>query len=184
MWKSIVGSWLNVRLGLIKADPISSAETFRQPLFDNPSILNTSGAPLGFGGLKDGNAFAKHGCKRIKDLWNPEEKDWKSLSKLRMSYHASNKLRMSYHASNRRCKEAITASIPWRLDECASHPQPREWISIPNPNPASPLDWVYFVLQSGRDTPDIIEYKKSAPGGRIQATTHQVISSPRRTTAR
>jgi hypothetical protein len=96
----------------------------------NPSILNASGAPLGLEGLRNGNAFARHSCTRIKDLWNLEERNWKSLSKLGMSYHAS----------NRRCKEAITASIPWRPDECASHPQPGEWINIPNPNPASPLD--------------------------------------------
>jgi hypothetical protein len=106
------------------------AETLKQPLFSNPSILNASGAPLGLGGLKDGSDFARHGCMRIKDLWNPEERDWKNFSKLEMSYHAC----------NRKCKEAITASIPWCPDECASHLQPGEWIDIPNPNPASPLD--------------------------------------------
>ncbi len=131
----------------------------------NPSIFNASGALLGLGGLRNKNVFARHSCTRIKVLWNLEERDWKSLSKLRMSYLAS----------NRRCKEAITASIPWRPDKCASHPQPGEWIDIPNPNPASPLDWVYLILQSGRDTTDVIEYKRSAPGRRIQATTHQVI---------
>jgi len=166
MWKIIVGSWLNVRSGLIKVDPTSFAETLKQPLFGNPSILNASDAPMGLGGLRDGNAFARHGCTRIKDLWNHEEKDWKSLSNLGMSYHAS----------NRRCKEAITTNIPWLPVECASHPESGEWIGIPNPNPASPpLDWVYLVLQSGRDTTDVIEYKRSALGNRIQATTHQVI---------
>ncbi len=129
MWKNIIRSWLNVRLGLIKVDPTSSAETFRHSLFGNPSILNASDAPLGLGGLRDGSAFARHGCTRIKDLWNPEERDWKSFSKLGMSYHAS----------NRRCKEAITASIPWHPDECANHLQPGEWIDTPNPNPTSPL---------------------------------------------
>ncbi len=130
MWKNIVGSWLNVRLGLTKADPTSSAETLRQPLFGNPSIFNASGTLLGLRGLRDGSAFARHGCTRIKDLWNPKEGDWKSLTKLEMSYHTS----------NRKCKEAITASIPWRPDECASHPQPGEWIGILNPNPTSPFD--------------------------------------------
>jgi len=102
MWKSIVGSWLNVRPKLTKVDPTSLAETLRQPLFGNPSILNASDAPLGLGGLRDGSAFARHGYTKIKDLWNPEERDWKSLTKLRMSYHTS----------NRKCKEVITASIP------------------------------------------------------------------------
>jgi hypothetical protein len=154
-----------VRPGLTKADLTSEAETLRQPLFGNPSILNANGAPLGLGGLRDGSAFAKHGCTRIKDLWSHEERDWKSLSKLGMGYHES----------NRRWKESITASIPWRPDECAKHPQPGEWIGIPNQNPTSSLDWVYLVLQSGRDTADVIEYKRSAPGERIQATTHQIL---------
>jgi hypothetical protein len=88
MWKSIVGAWLNVRPGLTKADPTNTAETLKQPLFGNPSIFNTSGAPLGLGGLREGNAFAHYGCSRIKDLWNPVEKEWKSLSELGMNYHA------------------------------------------------------------------------------------------------
>ncbi len=130
MWKSIVGSWLNVRPGLTKADPTSKAETLKQPLFGNPSILNANGAPLGLGGLRDESAFARHGYTRIKDLWSHEERDWKSLSKLGMGYHES----------NRRCKESIAASIPWRANECAKHPQPRERIGIPNQNPTSSLD--------------------------------------------
>jgi hypothetical protein len=112
MWKSVVGAWLNVRPGLTKADPTNSAETLRQPFFGNPSILNASGVPLGLGSLRDGSAFVRHGCSQVKDLWNPEERDWKSLSELGMNYHASNK----------RCKKAIIASIPWRPDECTRHP--------------------------------------------------------------
>jgi hypothetical protein len=102
MWKSIVGAWLNVRPGLTKADPTNTTETLRQPLFSNPSILNTSGTPLGIGGLKEGCAFARFGCFRVKDLWNSEDNEWKSLSELGMSYHTSNK----------RCKDVIIASIP------------------------------------------------------------------------
>lgn len=100
---------------------------------------------------------------RVKDLWSHEERDWKSLAKLGMSYHVF----------NRKCKEDIAASIPWRPDEHAKQPQPGEWIGTPNQNPTSPLDWVYLVLQSGRDTTEVIEYKRSTPGGRIQAMTHQ-----------
>jgi hypothetical protein len=79
MWKSVVGAWLNVRPGLTKADPTNLAETFRQPLFDNPSILNASDVSLGLGSLRDGSAFVRHGCSQVKDLWNPEERDSKSL---------------------------------------------------------------------------------------------------------
>jgi len=100
-----------------------------------------------------------------KDLWNPVEKEWKSLSKLGMNYHASNK----------RCKEAITANIPWRPNKCISHPQPGEWIGNLNPNSDTPLNWVYFVLRSAQGKAEVIEYKRIAPNGRIQATTHQVI---------
>jgi hypothetical protein len=112
MWKNVVGAWLNVRPGLTKADPTNSAETLRQLLFGNPSILNASGVPLGLGSLRDGSAFVRHGCSRVRDLWNLEERDWKSLLELGMSYHVSNK----------RCKEAIIANIPWRPDECTRHP--------------------------------------------------------------
>jgi hypothetical protein len=45
-WKSIVGSWLNVRVGLTKSEPASRAEILRQPIFSNPLILNTTGHPL------------------------------------------------------------------------------------------------------------------------------------------
>jgi len=102
MWKNIVGAWLNVRPGLTKTDPTNTVETLKQPLFGNPSILNTSGTPLGIGGLKEGYAFVRSRCSRVKDLWNSEDNEWKSLSELGMSYHTSNK----------RCKDVITASIP------------------------------------------------------------------------
>jgi len=103
MWKSIIGAWLKVRPGLTKANPTNTAEIYRQPIFGNPLILNASGVPLGLGGLREGNAFARAGCTRITDLWNPVVNDWKSLANLGMSYHTSNK----------RCKEAITTNIPW-----------------------------------------------------------------------
>ncbi len=62
MWDSILGAWLNVRSGLIKSDPTNSAKILRQPLFGNPSILNSNGSLLGINGLKEGNAFAHFGC--------------------------------------------------------------------------------------------------------------------------
>jgi hypothetical protein len=58
MWKSIVGAWLNVRSGLTKSDSINAAETFRQPLFGNPSITNAKGMPLGVSGRRKGSTFA------------------------------------------------------------------------------------------------------------------------------
>jgi hypothetical protein len=57
MWKIIVESWLNMRPGLTNADPTNAVETLKQPLFGNLSILNTSGAPLGIGGQREGKHF-------------------------------------------------------------------------------------------------------------------------------
>ncbi len=97
MWKSIIGVWMKVRPGLTKVDPTNTAEILRQPIFENPLVLNERGIPLGLGGLSEGNAFAKAGCTRTKDLWNPGEQGWKSLVELGMSYHASNKKLQGLH---------------------------------------------------------------------------------------
>jgi hypothetical protein len=80
MWKSIIGAWLNVRVGLTKTNPTSSAEILRQPLFGNPLIFDSNGTPLGTSGLREGNAFAHYGYSRVKDLWNEANNDWKSLT--------------------------------------------------------------------------------------------------------
>ncbi len=68
MWKSIVGAWLNVRIGLTKSNPSTTAKILRQPLFGNSSILSASDTPLGISGQREGCAFAQSGCSRIKDL--------------------------------------------------------------------------------------------------------------------
>jgi len=107
MWKSIVGAWMKVRPGLTKVISTSTAEILKQPIFDNPLILNQLGVPLGLNGLSGGNTFARAGCTRIKDLWNRADQEWKSLAELGMSYHALNK----------KCKETFIASIPWPLSE-------------------------------------------------------------------
>jgi hypothetical protein len=99
-----------VKPDLIKEEPSNTAEIFRQPIFGNPLILNESGIPLGLGGSRDGSAFVRAGYSRTKDLWNAKAQTWKSLAELGMSYHAS----------NRQCKEAIIASIPWRLEESSN----------------------------------------------------------------
>ncbi len=69
-WKSILGFWLNIRVGLVKSKPASHVEVLRQPIFNNPLILNTSGLPLGVSGRNEGQAIANSGCTRIKDLWD------------------------------------------------------------------------------------------------------------------
>jgi hypothetical protein len=57
-WKSILGSWLNIKVGLTKSKPASHTEVFRQPIFSNPLILNTTGHPLGMCGCSEGHAVA------------------------------------------------------------------------------------------------------------------------------
>jgi hypothetical protein len=106
---------------------------------------------LGLGGLREGSAFARAGCTRISDLWNPVDKNWKSLAELGMSYHAS----------NRKCKEVIIASIPWRPDESVSHPQAGDWINDPTPTSGTLLDWVYFVFESAPGQASVVEFKKN-----------------------
>jgi hypothetical protein len=63
-----MATWLNVRTGLAKADPITQVEVLRKPIFGNPLIINTAKNPLGINGLSEGSAFAKSGCSRLRDL--------------------------------------------------------------------------------------------------------------------
>jgi len=156
MWKNIVGVWLNVRLGLTKSDLINAIEILRQPLFGNPSITNIEGAPLGVSSLREGYAFARSGCSRVKDLWNPERNEWKNLPELGMSYH--------------------TANIPWHPNVSTSCAQAGDWISSPAPSTGAPLDWVYHVLQSTPGKARVIKFKKTSTSGHIQATSHQAFT--------
>jgi hypothetical protein len=78
-WKSILGSWLNVKVGLAKSESTSLVEVLRHPIFSNPLILNTIDLPLGVCGLSEARAIANSDCTRIKDLWDPEGRAWKSF---------------------------------------------------------------------------------------------------------
>jgi hypothetical protein len=166
MWKNIVGAWMKVRPGLSKAIPTSMAEILRQPIFSNPLILNQLGTPLGLSCLSEGNAFVRAGCTRIKDLWNPEGQEWKSLAELGMSYHVSNK----------KSKETIIDSIPWTLSEGPSPLKNGDWISDPTPSTGPPLEWIYYVLDATPSQARVIEFKRMTPNKRIQATTNQIIT--------
>ncbi len=115
---------MKVRPGLIKTDPTNSAKILRQPLFGNPSILNSNGSSLGISGLRKGNTFTHSGCSQVKDLRNAVNKEWKSLTKMNMSHHPS----------NRDSLLRITASIPWRPDELNNQIQVGDWINKPDPN--------------------------------------------------
>jgi hypothetical protein len=102
MWKSILGAWINVRPGLTKEDPANRAELLKQPFFENPSLTNSRGVPLGVNGQSKGCAFAWFEHTRIRELWNREAQEWKNLFDLGMHFHAS----------NRASKDIILESIP------------------------------------------------------------------------
>jgi hypothetical protein len=102
-WNNILGSWLNIRVGLAKFEPASHAEVLKQPIFNNPLIFNTIGFPLGVCGFNERRTIANSDCTKIKDLWDPEGRAWKSLQALRMTYHAT----------NRNNRKIIIVNIPW-----------------------------------------------------------------------
>jgi hypothetical protein len=77
---------------------------------------------------------------------------------------------MSHHPFNRKCRDIITANIPWCPDEHDSHIRAGDWIGNPTPNSGNPLDWVYLVLELTHDKASVIEFKKITPNGNIQAT--------------
>jgi hypothetical protein len=166
MWDNILGAWLNVRPGLIKMDPTNTVEILRQSLFGNPSILNSNGSSLEISGLREGNAFAHSCCSRVKDLRNAANKEWKSLTEMKMGHHPSNKSSLV----------RITINIPWCLDEVNNRIQAGDWISKPDPSLCTSPDWIYYVLEPHRGTTKVIEFKKITPSGLIQATTHTAIT--------
>jgi hypothetical protein len=146
--KSILGSWLNVKVGLAKSEPASHAKVFRQPIFNNPLILNTTGLPLGVCGLNEGPAIANSGCTRIKDLWDLDGRAWKSLQALRMTYHAT----------NRNNRKIIIASIPWNPATYTNRFQARDWINKRVFRNNTALTWVYHVTRVTPNTMQAIEF--------------------------
>ncbi len=78
-----MGAWLNVMAGPMKIEPTSQVEVLRQPIFSNPLVTNVASQPLRVSGLNERRAI-------IKDLWDPKDQEWKSLSALRMNSHIIN----------------------------------------------------------------------------------------------
>jgi hypothetical protein len=56
-------------------------------------------------GINEGRAIVKAGCIRIRDLWDHEDKEWKSFPTLEMNSHIINRTR----------RDIIIFSIPWNL---------------------------------------------------------------------
>jgi hypothetical protein len=68
MWKSILGAWMSIRPGLAKKEPSNLAELMRQPIFNNPSLTNARGEPLGVNGHNEGCAFTRAGHTKVRDI--------------------------------------------------------------------------------------------------------------------
>jgi hypothetical protein len=118
LWKNILHAWMSVRPGLSKSEPTNSTEALRQPVFENPLIVNQEGKPLGLSGKSERNSLANTRCSRIRDFWDSEEKEWKGLSTLGVSFHPINK----------RNRDLIIASIPWDPATFNDVPSAGEWI--------------------------------------------------------
>jgi hypothetical protein len=158
-WKNILSFWLNIRVGLTKFEPASHSEVFKQPIFNNPLILNTTGHPLGVCGLSEGCTIANFGCTRIKDLWDLEGRTWKSL-------HA---FRVTHHATNRNSREIIITSIPWNPATYTNRFQAGDWISKRVSKNNTALVWVYHVTGVTLNTVQAVEFQRVTPTGFIRA---------------
>jgi len=94
---------MNVRASLMKTKPTSQAEVLKQPIFGNPLVTNVVNCTLGVNGLSEGRTITKARCTKIKDLWDWEDREWKSLPTLGMNSHII----------NRTNKDIIIFNIPW-----------------------------------------------------------------------
>ncbi len=141
-------------------------EVLKQPIFNNPLILNTTSHPLGVCGCSEGRAIADYGCNRIKDFWDPEGRAWKTLQALRMTYHATNK----------NSREIIIASIPWNPTTYTNCFQAGDWINKRISGNNTALTWVYHVIRVTPNTVQAVEFQKVTPTGLIKAANSQVIT--------
>jgi hypothetical protein len=91
---------MNVRACLVKTEPTSQAEVLKQPIFSNPLVTNVVDRSLGVSGLSEGRAIVKVKCTRIKDLWDQEEREWKSLPAFGMNSHVINRTNKDIIISN------------------------------------------------------------------------------------
>ncbi len=168
MWKSILHAWMSVKPGLCKTEPTNSTETLKQLVFGNPHIVNHEGKPLGLSGRSEGNSLAKAGYSRVGDFWDPEEKEWKGLSALRLSFHQA----------SRRNIDLIIASIPWDPATSSSIPLIGDWINKKETGQTAPSEWIYQVLETTQSTANALEFKRISRVGRIQATGPHNITIP------
>jgi hypothetical protein len=168
LWKSILRAWMSVKPGLYKSELTNSAETLRQSVFGNPLIMNQEGKPLGLRGRSEGNSLTNAGCSRVRDFWDPEEKEWKGLSALGVSFHPS----------NRRNRDLIIVSIPSDPATSNNVPSAGKCISKKEAGQTGPPDWVYQVMEITQSTANVSEFRRISHTGHIQATSSHTITIP------
>jgi len=154
-----------VRARLTKIEPTSQAEVLQQPIFNNPLVTNYAGRPLKVSGLSEGLAIVKAGCTRIKDLWDQEDKEWKSLPALEMSSHVT----------NRTNKDIIIFSILWNSTTSPNDFKIGDWISNKVTGHLALLTWIYRVVEIFPNLVKAIEFCKSSPNGLIRAVNFQEV---------
>jgi hypothetical protein len=108
------------------------------------------------------------GCSRVREFWDSEEKEWKGLSALGVSFHPINK-------QNR---NLIITSIPWDPATSNNVPSAGKWISKKEAGQTGPLEWVYQVVGTTQSTANVSEFKRISHAGRIQATGSHTITIP------
>jgi len=168
LWKSILHAWMSVRPGFCKLKPTNSIETLRQPVFGNPLIVNQEGKSLGLNGKSKGNSLANARCSRVRDFWDSEEKEWKGLFALGVSFHLINK----------RNRDLIIANIPWDPATSNNVPSAGEWISKKEAGQTGLPEWVYQVVGTNQSTANVSEFRRISHTGHIQATDSHTITIP------
>jgi hypothetical protein len=159
---------MSVRPGLSKSNPTNAAEWLRQPVFTNPLITNTEHRPLGLSGKSEGNTFANAACTRVKDFWDQESQDWKSLSTLGVSFHPV----------NWQNKELIINSIPWNPTASDNRLLVGDWVSKREKHRSTFPNWVYQIMETSQSSTSTREYRKTSPVGRIQPSNSQNVIIP------
>jgi hypothetical protein len=157
---------MNVRAGLVKTKPTLQAEVLKQPIFNNPLVTNVVGRTLGVNGLNERHAITKVGCTKIKDLWDWEDREWKSLLTLGMNSHIINRIN----------KNIIISNIPWNPVAFPSRFQTGNWISTKVACHLAPLTWIYQMMGVFSNLVKAIEFRKISPNDLIRVVSSQKVT--------
>lgn len=157
---------MNVRAGLVKTKPTSQAKVLKQPIFDNPLVTNVVDRTLGVNGLSEGRAITKAGCTKIKDLWDWEDREWKSLPTLGMNSHIINRIN----------KNIIISNIPWNPIAFPSRFQTSNWISTKVACHLTPLTWIYQMMGVFSNLVKAIEFRRISLNDLIRVVNSQEVT--------